>query len=137
MRRALVIALLCVACRTARQTPNEPQAEVTGLQLQFDEGKGDLRFNLHTPGLHDEAELHWQLQLDGRPIASGVAVVQPLGEQVAVNVPVHLKGVRFDEGARRVHLLLTGDAVAQGALLATPLTFSVQKEVVLVGAPMP
>ena len=137
MKRALAIALLCIACRTSRQTPDEPRAQVTELKLQFDEGKGDLRFNLHTPGLHEETEIHWQLQLDNRPIAAGVAVVKPVAEQIAINAPVHLKGVRFDDGARRVHLLLTGDAVAQGAVLASPLPFSVQKEVVLVGAPMP
>ena len=137
MKQLALIVLLCAGCRTARQTPDEPRAQVTELKLQFDEGKGDLRFNLYTPGLHDEAEIHWQLQLDSRPIAAGVAVVKPLAEQIAISTPVHLKGVRFDDGARRVHLLLTGDAVLTGAVLASPLTFSVQKEVVLVGAPMP
>ncbi len=39
--------------------------------------------------------------------------------------------------ARRVRLLLSGDAVVQGELLANPVAFSVEKEVVLVGAPMP
>jgi hypothetical protein len=132
----LVLITLAAGCVTPRGS-GEPRAEVTELQLQFDEGKGDLRFNLHAPGLHDDAEIHWQLQLDSRPIAAGVVVAKPLAEQIAVVVPVHLKGVRFDDGARRVHLLLTGDAVSQGAVLASPLPFSVQKEVVLVGAPMP
>jgi hypothetical protein len=137
MRLWLVIALALCGCRTTRGDSSDTRAEVTSLELSFDEGKGDLRFGLSAPGLHEAAEIHWQLQLDHRPLASGVAVVTPDAGQLSVTVPVRLKGVRFDDGARRVQLSLTGDAVAQSSVLASPLTFSTQKEVVLVGAPMP
>ncbi|MFT3839607.1 MAG: hypothetical protein QM723_21665 [Myxococcaceae bacterium] len=137
VRALLFLIFVCAACVTGRQTPDESAAQVTALELQFDEGKGDLRFNLYAPGFNDETEIHWQLQIDHRPLAAGVAMEKPNDGQLVVITPVHLKGVRFDDGARRVHLLLTGDAVAQGAVLATPRQFSLEKEVVLVGAPMP
>jgi len=136
MKRAWLSVLL-LSCATGGAKPDKLEASVTELVLQFDEGKGDLRFTLHTPGIHEPAEIHWQLRLDDKALASGVAVAQPQSEEVSLAVPVKLKGVRFDEGARRVRLSLSGDATVIGTLLSSPLTFSTQKELVLVGAPIP
>ncbi len=140
MKRALPLLVL-LACRTPGPPPpersSEHPAEVTDLALTFQDGKGELRFTLKVPRFREPTEVHWQLTLDARAIASGVAVVQPLNEQVTLVAPIRPKAVRFDEGARRVDARLTGDAGQRSAITTAPLTFAWQQELVLVGAPVP
>ncbi len=136
MRRALPLALLLFACATTGPAASPGGATVTQLQLTFSDGKGDLSFAVQVPGFHDPTDVHWQLFLDDRAIASGVAVVQPQQEKVSVSTPLRPRGLRFDDGARFVRIRLEGDAAPE-LVFANPLAFSYQREQVLTGAPVP
>jgi len=122
--RALVAALTlgAAACRTLPPPPGDAHggadAHVEGLALSFTpEAEGTLELDLAVPGRPRRdgvvAEVEWELWLEGRAVASGLArVEQPLPAgawtTVRLRLPLVFRHLGWTADTRTVAVRVTG-----------------------------
>jgi hypothetical protein len=143
-----LVLLLCAACQTVprpadvqRQTND---AHVVALGLKFPkDGEGVLAVELAVPGRPGEdgeaGDLVWELWLEGRPFAAGVARPElklPRGQwgRTTLKLPLAFRSASWSPDPREVRVRFTGRLVRKFSVDAPATELDEQRVVVSEGA---